>query len=266
MNKCCVDGKIIYPHELKYWFKTYCLRFSLMQMKFDSLNIPYDIFRVVMWLFFQLSPPNLSIVSIVCGPENTLITTKFGLLGCGSNKNSKISICRPSLPNEYYERFKKLNYFDNICSVACFEEGILIHTKNKIISYGNTPFLESDLNFFRLTPHEIQSFHSAQTKNNTLFMLTKSGLLFGVGFNQSGLLGLNHKNYQYHLTQIDIPSQKILSIDCKTDHSMVISQEGILFGCGSNIWGQLGLGITLLLIFFLQIVIYKPFTLLQVTI
>lgn len=239
----------LFPHEFKHWFGLYSVRFITMQKYFEIFQIPADIFRVIMWFYFQLSAPNLNIIFVTCGDENTFVATKTGLIGCGSNRNLKLGIdedLRGRInifgSRTSYTSLQRMNYDDDLCSVACFEEGMIIHTDTKVITYEKTPFMQSDLDFLNLTPTDIHYFHSTSTFRNSLFVLTKVGLVFGCGQNGSGILGLGHKNPQIHLTQINIPSSRIVSIDCKTEHALALTIEGVLFSCGSNIWGQLGLG------------------------
>jgi len=76
----------------------------------------------------------------------------------------------------------------------------------------------------------------------TLF-LSKSGLVYGVGQNDSFQLGLSHTKKVYEPVLIQTLSKhQIIQCAVGENHSLFLTNENKVFGCGSNNDGQLGVG------------------------
>ena len=62
------------------------------------------------------------------------------------------------------------------------------------------------------------------------------------GKNIFGQLGLKHNNYIFIPTLLNINSIKIKKVSLGGEHSLILSDNKILFSFGLNYFGQLGLG------------------------
>ena len=69
-----------------------------------------------------------------------------------------------------------------------------------------------------------------------------SGAAWLCGGNQHGQLGLGHKNLLTLFQKIDIPNSRALSVSCGGNHTAILCQDGSVWMCGDNEYGQLGLG------------------------
>ncbi|KAL9643564.1 hypothetical protein ABK040_010177 [Willaertia magna] len=75
-------------------------------------------------------------------------------------------------------------------------------------------------------------------------ILDKNGKLYGHGKNEFGQLGLGNKtaNNEYlQLTEIPLPF-KVKRIACLSDSTLILNENNELFGAGSNLNGELGIG------------------------
>ena len=79
--------------------------------------------------------------------------------------------------------------------------------------------------------------------NHTL-ILKNDGTLWGCGRNDHGELGLGDTNNRNALTKITTNANDVKSIYCGYNHTIILKNNGMLFGCGLNNYGQLGLGDT----------------------
>ena len=79
--------------------------------------------------------------------------------------------------------------------------------------------------------------------NHTL-ILKNDGTLWGCGRNDHGELGLGDTNNRNALTKITTNANDVKSIYCGYNHTIILKNDGMLFGCGLNNYGQLGLGDT----------------------
>ena len=88
--------------------------------------------------------------------------------------------------------------------------------------------------------------------NKSTFVLTDDGYIYGCGYNNQGLLGLNNTNQKNILTQMKLSSTilgfnisgKIIDIKTGLNHAILLTDTGKVYGCGQNDKGQLGQGKT----------------------
>ena len=77
------------------------------------------------------------------------------------------------------------------------------------------------------------------------FMIKNDGTVWVCGYNGSGRLGLgtvdgtaNHKTFQ----QVTTNASDVKEISCGSSHTFMLKNDGTLWTCGANSYGQLGLG------------------------
>ena len=73
-------------------------------------------------------------------------------------------------------------------------------------------------------------------------ILKNDGTLCGTGYNGNGQLGLGDKTNRTTFTEITTNTNDIKSIHCGYEHTLMLENDGTLWGCGLNDHGQLGLG------------------------
>ena len=76
------------------------------------------------------------------------------------------------------------------------------------------------------------------------FILKNDGTLWGCGDNSKGQLGLGDITKKTTFTQITTNTDNIKEIYCGGYHTFILENDGVLWGCGWNSYGQLGLGDT----------------------
>jgi alpha-tubulin suppressor-like RCC1 family protein len=79
---------------------------------------------------------------------------------------------------------------------------------------------------------------------NHTILLSEDGFMFGCGKNEFGQLGLGHKTADKTLFQPIPPlpgGMVVRQIVCGDIHTVILTEDGSIFSCGNNSWGQLGL-------------------------
>ena len=76
------------------------------------------------------------------------------------------------------------------------------------------------------------------------FILKNDGTVWGCGHNGYGELGLGNNTNKNTFTQATTNADDIKSIYCGVDYSLILKNDGTVWGCGYNSYGQLGLGDT----------------------
>ena len=75
-------------------------------------------------------------------------------------------------------------------------------------------------------------------------ILKNDGTLWGCGYNSFGNLGLGDTTDRNTFTQITTNTDDIKSVYCGYGYTLILKNDGTLWGCGLNNAGQLGLGDT----------------------
>ena len=73
-------------------------------------------------------------------------------------------------------------------------------------------------------------------------ILKNDGTLWGTGDNYYGSLGLGDSSHRYTFTQVTTNTNNIKSVCCGGSYTIILENDGTLWGCGHNPHGQLGLG------------------------
>ena len=80
--------------------------------------------------------------------------------------------------------------------------------------------------------------------SNHSLILKNDDTLWGCGDNQYSQLGLGDTTNRTTFTQITTNADNVKSVYCGKDHNIILKNDGTLWGCGNNQYGQLGLGDT----------------------
>ncbi|XP_023201664.1 secretion-regulating guanine nucleotide exchange factor isoform X1 [Xiphophorus maculatus] len=75
-------------------------------------------------------------------------------------------------------------------------------------------------------------------------VLTESGEVFVCGQNDRGQLGLGHSTNVLTLQLCPVLNHRVAKVACGWDFTLLLTDSGQLFACGSNAFGQLGVGQT----------------------
>ena len=78
--------------------------------------------------------------------------------------------------------------------------------------------------------------------SNHSLILKNDGTLWSCGNNQYGELGLGDTTNRTTFTQVTTNGDDVKSIYCGGNHTLILKNDGTLWGCGYNGYGQLGLG------------------------
>ena len=73
-------------------------------------------------------------------------------------------------------------------------------------------------------------------------ILKNDGTLWSCGLNTNGQLGLGDTNGRAIFTQVTDNADDIKQVYCGYYHTFILKNDGTLWGCGNNEYGQLGLG------------------------
>jgi alpha-tubulin suppressor-like RCC1 family protein len=244
----------------------------------EVISVHQQLFNTVYEKVSEEAGPKIprGVVQICCGDMNTYAVSSTGeVLVCGSGSSGQLARVRDEEEETITEQasdefedtehiestsFEPVYYFSKvlklkISSIATGHFHVLAITNDKkLFGWGDnkegqlglgnfkpTYFIPTIVDFFKDIPVK----QAAGGENHTL-ILTETGDVFAFGSAECGKLGLGPVKPKtlYH-SAIQIPNfRNIQLIACGDNHSLAISNEGILYTWGDGWKGQLGKGNT----------------------
>ena len=217
------------------------------QLGTGSTDNAYKLTKVIL-------PSYRDITKVVCGGYHTLFLTKtgdvyvtgyngFGQLGLGHKDN----IYTPT----------KITSLSNVKNVfAGGYHTFFITDSGEVYACGKNDYGQLGLPISEsiTTPTLIKSLNDVESIScggDYTFFLKKSGItprVYVSGYNGYGQLGLTTYDNANEITSLDnflpeeIMPKNIEKIECGSHHTLMLCSNLNVYGCGSNMYGQLGLG------------------------
>ena len=197
-------------------------------------------------IFTQITTNTDNIKSIYGGYDYAIMLKNDGTLwGCGTNGGSGVL----GLGNTATYIFTFTKITDDVKSVYCgYNHTIILKNDGTLWGCGKNESGQLGLGdknnrttFTQITTNtnDIKSVYCGQ--NHTI-ILKNDDTLWGCGRNSEGQLGLGDTKGRATFTTIDTNPGNIKSIHCSSSSTLILQNNGILWGCGANDKGQLGLG------------------------
>jgi alpha-tubulin suppressor-like RCC1 family protein len=235
--------------------------------KRDSENNPYHIKPVLIRTFYNSS---IKITEISAGQSHSLFLTSEGhVYSCGNNDKGQLGLDStdlqktPTLIEKYYDSEEPITYttYTNIkiTEISCgVVHSLFLTSEGSVYSCGNNKNGELGLGtsgegkdksrptlingLINITEISAGFYHS--------LFLTREGRVYSCGSNGYKQLGLGTTSIQPRPTLITTYSTNSESVNydmimitkisaCYT-HSLFLTWDGYVYGCGNNTMGQLG--------------------------
>ena len=181
--------------------------------------------------------------------EHSLILKNDGTLwGCGFNNYGQLGLGDTNYRTTFTEITTNT---DDIKSVYCggYYTFILEHD-GTLWTCGQNDWGELGLGnntgktIFTQNTTNTNDVKSVCCGGNHTFILKNDGTLWGSGANNYGQLGLGDTTNRNTFTQVNTNANNVKSVYCGRNHTLMLKNDGTLWGCGDNSYGQLGLGNT----------------------
>ena len=209
-------------------------------------------------IFTQVTTNVDDIKSVYCGGYCTFILKNDGTLwGCGKNSNGQLGLGDTNDRNIFTQVTTNV---DDIKEIYCGQNHTFILKNNGTLwgtgynGYGQLGLGDtSNRNTFTEITNNTNDIKSVYCGSNHTFILKNNGTLWGTGHNGYGQLGLKDTDNRTTFTQVIINADDVKLVDCGSEHTLILENDGTLWGCGANGYGQLGLGNTASITTFTQI-------------
>ena len=201
------------------------------------------------YAFTQITTNIDNIKEVYCGGSYTIILKNDGTLwGCGANGSGQLGLGDTTNRTTFTQVTTNA---DNIKSVCCGSSHTLILKNDGTVwGCGHNGYGELGLgnntnkNTFTQITTNINDIKEIYCGGSHTFMLKNDGTLWGCGYNYNGQLGLGDSDDRYTFTEITTNANNIKSICCGSHHTLILKNDGSLWGTGRNNCSQLGLGDT----------------------
>ena len=201
------------------------------------------------YAFTQITTNTDNIKEVYCGGSYTIILKNDGTLwGCGANGSGQLGLGDTTNRTTFTQVTTNA---DNIKSVCCGSSHTLILKNDGTVwGCGHNGYGELGLgnntnkNTFTQATTNADDIKSIYCGGSHTFMLKNDSTLWGCGYNYNGQLGLGDSDDRYTFTEIATNANDIKSICCGSHHTLILKNDGSLWGTGRNNCSQLGLGDT----------------------
>ena len=202
------------------------------------------------YTFTQVTTNVDDIKEIYCSGGNTFILKNDGTLwGCGWNANGQLGLGDTINRTTFTQIIANV---DDIKEIYCGQHHtIILKNDGTLWGTGWNRFGELGLGdttnrttFTQITTNadDIKSVYCGAYHT---FILENDSTLWGCGYNPDGELGLGDTINRTTFTQITTNTDDIKEIYCGWGHTLILKNNGTLWGCGYNSDGELGLGDTI---------------------
>ena len=184
---------------------------------------------------------------VCCGSNHNLALKKDGTLwGCGWNSSGQLGL------NDSINRYtftKIETNTNNIKEIYCGTgQSYLLEHDGTLWGCGYNEFGQLGLGnttnrytFTQITKN-VDNIKKIYCGGKYIFILKNDNTLWGCGRNDLGQLGLGDNTNRTEFTQVTENVDDIKEIYCGELHSFILKNDGTLWSCGANNYGQLGLG------------------------
>ena len=194
---------------------------------------------------------NNDVKQIACGYDFTFILKNDGSLWvCGDNDYGQLGL--GTSDTDYYTSFAQVttNIDNDVKEVICGDYHVFIlKNDGSLWSCGYNQYSRLGLGdtddrttFTQVTTNINNDVKQVVCGEEFTLILKTNGSLWSCGRNDKGQLGLNDTTTRDVFTQVTIDvNNDVKQIACGNNHTIILKNDGSLWGCGSYFYGQLGI-------------------------
>ena len=198
---------------------------------------------------FTQVPDITNVKEIACGYSHTFILKNDGSVwSCGKNDYGQLGLNDTGNRKTFTKVTTNIN--NDVKEIACgYDHTFILKNDGSIWSCGRNNYGqlglndETDRDTFTQVTTNISNVKQIVCGMYHSFILKNDGSAWSCGRNDIGQLGLDNKTNQYTFTQVNTNiNNDVKQIACAYDFTFILKNDGSIWSCGRNNYGQLGLG------------------------
>ena len=191
---------------------------------------------------------NNNIKQIACGYYHTFILKNDGTVWCcGDNQYGQLGL--GTSDTNTHSKFVQVN-INNVKQIACGAYfTFILKNDGSIWSCGQNS--AGQLGLGNSTTYKTFTKVTTNINNDVAqitcglyhtFILKNDGTVYSCGYNTYGGLGLGNTTTYNTFTKVTTNISNVKQIACGYHHTVMLKNDGTVWSCGQNTYGQLGLG------------------------
>ena len=191
------------------------------------------------------------IKQIACGYNCTFIVKNDGSLwACGYNISGQLGIGNNTQKTSFVKVTTNIN--NDVKQIACGDDfTVILKNDGTVWACGDNSKGQLGLgdttqktSFTKVTTN-ISNVKQIVCGGSHTYILKNDGSVWSCGLNDAGQLGLGDTTNRNTFTKVTTNiSNDAKQIVCGDGHTVILKNDGSVYSCGDNIYGQLGLGNT----------------------
>ena len=194
---------------------------------------------------------NNDVKQIACGANHTFILKNDGSVWCcGGNTHGQLGLGDDTKRTTFTQ--VTINVNNDIKQIACGQNyTVIIKNDGSVWSCGYNNFGQLGLGstatkntFTQVTTNVTNDVEQIACGYSHTFILKNNGSVWACGYNGSGQLGLGNTTNKTTFAQVTTNVSDVKEIVCGQNYTFILKNDGSIWSCGYNNYGQLGLGTT----------------------
>jgi hypothetical protein len=211
-------------------------------------------------IFYEINIRNEKLLYFILNDEKqvieSMIVKEISNKGVCNLISGEVNCIARTNDNKFYfigQKVSKVNEISsdlNIIDVKCgLFHTLLLTSSSEVYAWGYNFHGEigNGCNAVQLTPVKVNGFNGERIfmiscGSSHSMVLTESGRVYSWGENIFGQLGIGNTVNSNTPKLIDLKAISIKRISCGQNHSLLLSNDGVIYAFGCNFWGQIGNG------------------------
>ena len=202
--------------------------------------------------FTQVTTNTSSVKEIICGSNHSvLLKTDNRIWSCGQNNYGQLGLGSTTNKNTFTQ--VTTNISNDVKQVSCKGgQTFVLKTNGSVwscgfnddgqLGLGNTTNKNT---FTQVTSNINNDVQQIACGYNHTFILKTNGTVWSCGYDGYGQLGLGGAILAYAFSQVTTNiNNDVKQVICGNDYTYILKNDGSIWSCGQNGYGQLGLGDT----------------------
>ena len=188
--------------------------------------------------------PEFTIEDIAAGDVYSIVLikarNKFHIVHFGIKQEDKYKLTSEGIKNIWTEKLPDDDEEElNIKSISAFGKRKVFVTQDNTIYISGIDFTSNKLKEYVLFYKFEKQIHSVNMGLNHIIILATDGLIYGLGDNTYGELGILEPNLkEFREIKFDSFAAPVKKVACGARHTLILLSNGILYGLGDNSEGQ----------------------------